>query len=367
MNNSLLLSDHTSYITEHRPSITDYPKVSIIILNWNGWKDTIECLESLYQITYPNYGVIVVDNGSEDGSLEKIKEYAEGKIEVESKFLEYSRKNKPIRIIEYTREEAEAGGGIEKEIIDLPSTKKLIIIKNERNYGFAGGNNIGIQYALKALNPDYVLLLNNDTVVDRAFLDELVKVAESDAMIGAVGPLIYYYSNLNMIWTVGGGNIYWNKGQASLIGSHEIDKGQFNEIIEVDLVSGCTLLAKSELFEKIGYLNPEYFIYWEETDWCVRAHKAGYKLLYAPKAKIWHKISSITKTISGFSEYLLTRNRFWFMKRHATKRQYTLFLLYFFGFQFWLKGAVHTIYHRDINAFIAFLRGVLDGIIRVHR
>ena len=103
------------------------PKVSIIILNWNGWEDTIECLESLYQITYPNYDVIVVDNGSEDDSIEKIKEYAEGKVRVESKFFEYDSRNKPIKIMEYTRGEAEAGGGKEKEIANLPSNRKLII------------------------------------------------------------------------------------------------------------------------------------------------------------------------------------------------------------------------------------------------
>ena len=118
--------------------------VSIIILNWNGWKDTIECLESLYQITYPNseaffvntlpqrdakgrYDVIVVDNGSMDESIEKIKEYCEGEIGVESKFFEYSGGNKPIKIIEYRRKEAEAGGGKEKEIANLPSNRKLII------------------------------------------------------------------------------------------------------------------------------------------------------------------------------------------------------------------------------------------------
>ena len=118
------------------------PKVSIIILNWNGWEDTIECLESLYQITYPNYDVIVVDNGSEDESIEKIKEYTEGKNRVESKFFEYSCENKPIKIIEYTREEAEAGGGKKKEIENLPPNKKLIIIKNEKNYGFAASDDV---------------------------------------------------------------------------------------------------------------------------------------------------------------------------------------------------------------------------------
>lgn len=115
------------------------PKVSIIILNWNGWEDTIECLESLYQITYPNYDVIVVDNCSKDESIEKIKEYAEGKIEVESKFFAFSDNNKPIKIVEYTREEAEAGGWKEKELENVPSNRKLILIKNEKNYGFAGG------------------------------------------------------------------------------------------------------------------------------------------------------------------------------------------------------------------------------------
>jgi len=130
MSNESRIADSGSSITHDRLPITDYPRVAIIILNWNGWEDTI---------AYPNYDVIVVDNGSEDDSIEKIKEYCEGKIKVESKFFEYSSENKPIRIIEYSREEAEAGGGREQEIADLPSNKKLILIKNEKNYGFAGG------------------------------------------------------------------------------------------------------------------------------------------------------------------------------------------------------------------------------------
>ena len=116
-----------------------HPRVAIIILNWNGWGDTVECLESLYRISYPNYDVIVVDNGSEDESVQKIREYCEGGIEVESKFFEYSRENKPIKIIEYTREGAEAGGGKERGIVDLASNGKMMIIKNKKNYGFLGG------------------------------------------------------------------------------------------------------------------------------------------------------------------------------------------------------------------------------------
>lgn len=131
--------------------------------------------------------------------------------------------------------------------------------------------------------------------------------------------------------------------------------------MEVDYVVGCALLAKSGVFEKIGYLNPEYFAYVEEADWCIRAKKAGYGVLYVPKARIWHKEQSTTRKTSGFVEYYYTRNRFWLMKQHATKSQFLLFLLYFFGFQFWFTSSVH-IYHKNIAAFISFCKGIIGGI-----
>jgi GT2 family glycosyltransferase len=121
------------------------PRVSIIILNWNGWRDTIECLESLYRIDYPNYDVIVVDNSSTDDSIEKIKEYCEGKIAVDSKFFKYDPRNKPIEVVECGKDE--------KPDIPKAQRDRLFLIKNDKNYGFAKGNNIGIQYALKAFNP----------------------------------------------------------------------------------------------------------------------------------------------------------------------------------------------------------------------
>jgi len=347
MNNESRIADSGSSITHDRLPITDYPKVSIIILNWNGWKDTIECLESLYQITYPNYDVIVVDNGSKDDSIEKIKEYAEGNIEAK-------------------REEAEAGGGKEEEIADLPSNRKLIIIKNEKNYGFAEGNNIGMRYALKALNPDYVLLLNNDTVVDKEFLGELVKVGESDEKIGIVGPKIYYYDfngRRDVINFAGGKFSMW-KGQPYHIGINEVDKGQYDKIKEVDYVEGSCLLTRREVLDKIGLFDPSYFAYWEENDLCMRGFKAGYKSVYVPKSKIWHKVSSSAN--SGMKIYYLTRNRFLFMKKHAGKVQFLSFLLYFFGFQFWFTSGIFVIYHRDVEGFISFLRGVIDGLKMIH-
>ena len=295
----------------------NYPKVSIIILNWNGKEDTIECLESLRKLDYPNYDVIVVDNGSTDGSCEILK------------------KNYPY----------------------------VKLIENEKNLGVATGYNFGIYQA----RGEYILLLNNDTVVDGDLLKELVTVLESNPEIGIVGPTMYYYDDPKRIWVGGGGGIYWNKGKTSLLRTNEIDNGEFDEITEVDYIAGCALLTKRELFEEIGYMDTKYFAYWEETDWCVRACKAGYKVLYVPKAKIWHKISSTSKKISGFAEYHLTRNMFWFMRKHATRRQYLSFLLYFFGFQFWFTSGIYIVYHKDVRAFISFFRGVVDGLRGIHR
>ncbi len=168
------------------------PHVSILILNWNGWEDTIECLESLYQINYPNYTVIVVDNDSKDDSVNKIKEYCKGEIKVESEFFKYYPGNKPIEVYEFTEEETK-GLKVDEEFLKSSSNEKLVLLVNSENYGFAEGNNIGIRYVLNTFNSDYILLLNNDTVVEENFLNSLVKVAENDAEIGILGPKIYYY------------------------------------------------------------------------------------------------------------------------------------------------------------------------------
>lgn len=293
------------------------PKVSIIILNWNGKEDTIECLESLKNITYPNYEILLVDNGSTDGSVEFFKErYPE-----------------------------------------------IDIIENGENLGFAEGNNIGIKKAI-AKRTDYVLLLNNDTIVEKDFLDKLIKVAESDPKIGIVGPTVYYYSEKNKIQSAGT-KISLSKGIITTLRSNKIDSGEYSNTSEVDSIIGCALLAKSKLFETIGYLIKEYFAYWEETEWCVRARKHGYKVVYVSQAKIWHKGGSTSKKTSGFFEYHTARNMFWFMKKHATKKQYIFFLVYFFGFRIWMLSAY--IYQRGkINGLISCYKGLIAGVKTYH-
>ena len=163
--------------------------------------------------------------------MEIIRSFSAGDLSVSSKFFEYTNENKPIKMLEYTNGEAELGGGREIEIADLPSNEKLVLIKNDKNYGFAEGNNIGMRYALKVLDPGYILLLNNDTIVDKKFLSELVSVALTDNNIGFVGPKIYYYDfqGRKDVISVAGIELFMGKGAFHRIGATEIDRGQYDE------------------------------------------------------------------------------------------------------------------------------------------
>jgi hypothetical protein len=295
-----------------------HPKVSIIILNWNGLEDTIECLESLKKITYPNYEVIVVDNGSEGNDVEVLRE----------KFDDW-----------------------------------VHLIGNDRNYGFAEGSNIGMRYALANLNPNYILLLNNDTVVDPDFLTELVKAAESDVKIGIVGPKTYSYGEPNKISYAGAKVDWWNVGAPAI---NEIDVGQFDELREVDYVLGFALLIKRIVIEKIGLLYLGYFAYFEETEWCVKCKKVGYKVVYVPSARLWHKLSSTVGKIDGFNLYYMTRNRFVFMKRNSNKLQFLQFFLYFFLWNCMFTTGL-LIRRRNFGLLKTFYRAIYDGIVSIVR
>ncbi len=334
-------------------------RVAIIILNWNGWKDTIECLESLYQINYYNFDVIVVDNDSHDESLEKIRDYASGRINVISDFLAYNSNNKPIKILEYTNEESEHLKD-ETKFLNLQS-KKLFLIKNYANYGFAEGNNIGIRFVVNTLNPNYILLLNNDTVVDQDFLKEMVSIGETSKEIGIIGPKIYYYNEKNTIWCIGG-KINWKLARGLHVGINEVDKGQYNEISEFEYVSGSAFLIKREVVDEIGLMDKQFFLYFEESDWALRAAQKEYRIIYAPKAEIWHKVSKsgggITKPIGL---YYITRNRWLFMKKWANIKDYSIFVIY------QIVGAVIfplilSIYYRNWTLFIAYYSGLKAGV-----
>lgn len=289
--------------------------VSIVIVNWNGWDDTIECLESIYKIDYPDYKIILVDNNSQDDSVKRIKDYS--------------------------------------------NNKELTIIENEENYGFAEGNNIGIKYALKHLNPEYILLLNNDTIVNKDFLKEMIKAGEKNRHIGILGPKIYHYDRPDIIWSAGS-KISWKFARGIQIGTGEIDKGQYDEPKEVEYVTGSAFLIKKAVIDKIGLMDKNYFLYFEESDWTLRANRAGYKSLYVPAAKVWHKVSQSGGGISKPTGlYYITRNRWIFMKKWAKPSDYFIFIIY------QVIGAlilpfVLAVYYKNLKLIGAYFRGLVD-------
>jgi GT2 family glycosyltransferase len=247
--------------------VTKLPQVTIIVLNWNGLNDTLDCLESLGQLDYKNYKVVVVDNGSVDGSVPVIRERFPG----------------------------------------------VTIVENGENLGYAGGNNVGLRYAM-AQGADYALLLNNDTVVDPAFLRVLVDEVQAEPAVGIAGPTIYYHERPDVIWSAGGA-IDWQRGSTRMVGLDEWDEGQFGaEPRPVDFVTGCAMLVRRAVMEQVGLLDERFFAYYEEAEWCVRAARAGYKILHVPLARMWHKISPSTQADSPLVHYYMTRNRLLFLR-----------------------------------------------------
>jgi len=270
------------------------PRVSIIILNWNGWRDTVECLESVFQMTYPDYNVIVVDNRSEDDSIQKIKEYASGEIIPISPFFSYRRENKPIDYIEYTIDEAE-DSSVNLMFHETTRNKKLILIKNERNAGFSGGNNIAIRYALKNLEPDFFLLLNNDTVVHPEFLSELVKGASYDEKIAITCPKCYYYNyegRTDITWFAGGEIDLWWYPFYRHIGIGQIDQLS-DGINDCDWVTGAAMMLSKTA--PIKFLDEQFFFGREDVDICIKTKSQGYRITVNYNAIIWHKVGSSSK------------------------------------------------------------------------
>jgi len=342
-----------------KQNIQEWPKVSIIILNWNGWKDTIECLESVFRNTHPNYQVIFVDNGSTDGSIEKIKAWADGKQEVLTPefthplyHLSHPPVKKPIPYIYYTREEVEKGGNFELEEkvtkewqerrkfdskeLNPTSTYPLIFIQTGENLGFAGGNNVGIRYTIKKDEHGYILLLNNDTVINPNFLNELAEYY--DDITGICAPIIFKYNDTNKIWSSGGKyNIFL--GTYSNIATKIKEKQR-----ETNFITGCCWLIKQKLFKKIGLLDDAYFLYSEDVDFCYRLKQAGYKLKIIPSSSIFHKISKTTGVGSPLMFYYFHRSKLMFIyKNYSGIKKFfylnlNIAIRYLRIFEYFIKG-----------------------------
>lgn len=264
-------------------------KVAVIILNFNGEEDTLGCLESLNKLLVKDYQllIVVVDNGSTK---------------------QFKINNLKLTIGE------------------------LKIIRNEENLGFAGGNNVGIRYALEQ-GSDYILIVNSDVFFDKNLVNELLKIAESDEKIGVVVPKIYFANGFEfhknrykkeelgkVIWYAGG-LMDWRNVMGYHKGVDEVDKGQYNQVQETDFATGCCMLVKKEVFEKAGIFDEKFFLYYEDSDLSERVRKTGYKIIYTPNAMLWHKnASSSGGSGSMLQDYYITRNRLFFGLRYASLR-----------------------------------------------
>jgi hypothetical protein len=243
------------------------PSVFIVLLNYNGVHDTLECVESLQKITYPNYQIIVVDNGSSGDDVEQLHSLG----------------------------------------------NRIQLIESDINRGFSGGNNLGITYALNS-GAAYIMLLNNDTIVEPDFIDRLIEGFGDDDKIGITVPKINYYAERGKIW-YGGGDISKYRASGFTDGVGE-DESKHNVDKYVTFATGCCLLIRADSIAKVGFMDENYFLYLEDTDYCMRFINAGYRIKYVGGGKIYHKVSAATqKHNSLLPVYYVTRNRLYFAKK----------------------------------------------------
>jgi GT2 family glycosyltransferase len=274
-------------------------RVYVLILNWNGWKDTIECLESVFRNEAKDYRVIVCDNDSQDDSVAHIKAWAEGRLDVALRpndglrALSFPPVNKPINFVEYNRGTAETGGDSDRDDV------KLVLIATGGNLGFAGGNNVGLRYALARDDFDYVWLLNNDTVIKCDALEHMIARMQRMPSAGVCGSTLFYYSMPDIVQACGGGTYNKWLGTTQMLGSFSPIGSVSADIVEDKLifVAGASMLVSRAFLQQIGLMEEKYFLYYEEIDWSTRAGKR-FRLCYAQDSLVYHKEGSSIGTNS---------------------------------------------------------------------
>ncbi|MBL7074160.1 glycosyltransferase family 2 protein [candidate division KSB1 bacterium] len=261
---------------------------AVIILNWNGWKDTLECLNSLTESTYQNFQIIVVDNGSTDNSLDIIRSWARGEMPVAVGPFDSSSKIQERNLVEYDQSDID-DIHYSSNLIHNSGKEDVVLIKNSSNLGFAGGNNVGIRYALKC-NFDKVLLLNNDTTVDPECLRTLVEFLNHNKVYGVITPKIKYYYHPNLIWNCGGKLTIFGSRKYYYLNKKDDKRGGGNK--EITFITGCALMARASIFQQYGLLSELFFLGEEDYDFSLRMKKNGVRMAAVLSAKVYHKVGA---------------------------------------------------------------------------
>jgi GT2 family glycosyltransferase len=243
--------------------------LSVIVLNWRKPYETLACLESLEQLDYLNTEIIVVDNGSRDDSVPLLHQYFPG----------------------------------------------VHILETDSNLGYAGGNNAGIRHAL-AHGAERVLILNNDVTVEPGFLAPLLAALQSQPDIGVVTPLVAEQASGGRVWALGS-VVNWHTAEVRRQNAGEaVEAWRHRAPVEVEIASGAAMLVKAEVFQQVGLLDEDFFLYFEEIDWCLRVRQAGYRVVAVPASVVWHKVSAALGTASPVVDYYMLRNHLRLIRRH---------------------------------------------------
>lgn len=288
------------------------PRVAAIVLNYNGREVTLLSLDSLRQMTYPSFDIVVVDNGSTDGSYETVAE----------------------------------------------TYPDVFQVRTEHNRGPSAGINLGIRWAMER-GYDHLLILNNDIEVAPDMLTEMVAVLDSDPSIGCVGPKTFYYWDRERLWSTGG-IIRFKEAVTRERGMGEIDRGRYERDEEVPYVNGCAMLARREAVQATGLWDPIYHLSVEDADWCMRMKRYGYRCFYAHRALLWHMVSHTTGGYRPNKTYQTGRSTAIFVRRHGGPVQWCTFVLF-------AMASIPAAWLRELPggnqaAALAKLRGFVDGL-----
>jgi len=294
------------------------PRVLVIVVHWNGYDATASCLESLLRLTYTHHRLLVIDNGSEDGSGERLR----------ARFPD------------------------------------IDIHRSDDNLLYAGGANLGLQRAV-ARGDDFAVILNNDTEVAPDLLEQLLEVARRDEKIGLLGPKIFYTEPRNLIWSAGGRIDLWS-GLTHHLGLRRPDGPEFQVERDVDYVTGCCIMARRQLLVDVGYLDTSYYMYSEDADWSARSRARGYRVSFAPRAHVWHAVSAASGGgTTAYKTYHRVRSNLLFLTRHARPYHWLTipFLMPFHVFGL----AWREIRRGNGRVVTAGLRALLDLVLRAPR
>lgn len=273
----------------------DQPHVSIIILNWNGWQDTIECLESVLKSEHKNYHIILIDNFSQDGSVRKIKEWAlkENNVKIETNFPQFvfPLADKPIQIFEIKiNNNTPIGNSIKKHLPNKISSGSIVLVRNNENSGFAAGNNLGIKIANILFESPYLYLLNNDTVIESQTIARLIRYLHENPSIGAATSAIYYYSEPKKLANLGGKLTFW----ASRKYYTELKD---SENLSVTFITGCALIVRNKIFKGLGLLSENFFFGEEDFEFSLRLRKNSVPIACVHNSRVYHKEASSSKKL----------------------------------------------------------------------